>query len=63
MDYGFAEALTTYGLIGLKCWIYKGDIVLPGKARAVAVAAPAAVAPQPVVDVPAPAAPEATGAV
>ena len=28
IDYGFAEALTTYGLIGIKTWIYKGDKVL-----------------------------------
>ena len=27
IDYGFAEALTTYGLIGIKVWIYKGDIL------------------------------------
>tara|TARA_B110000196_G_C21145000_1_gene666080 strand:- start:1403 stop:2071 length:669 start_codon:yes stop_codon:yes gene_type:complete len=26
IDYGFAEALTTYGLIGVKAWIYKGDL-------------------------------------
>lgn len=28
VDYGFSEALTTYGLIGIKVWIYKGDKVL-----------------------------------
>jgi small subunit ribosomal protein S3 len=28
IDYGFAEALTTYGLIGVKVWIYKGDALL-----------------------------------
>ncbi|MFH1189387.1 MAG: 30S ribosomal protein S3 [Candidatus Omnitrophota bacterium] len=28
IDYGFAEAHTTYGLIGIKVWIYKGDKVL-----------------------------------
>ncbi|MDD3905171.1 MAG: 30S ribosomal protein S3 [Candidatus Omnitrophica bacterium] len=28
VDYGFAEAQTTYGLIGVKTWIYKGDKVL-----------------------------------
>lgn len=39
IDYGFAEALTTYGLIGVKVWIYKGDRILdkspedPEKAR------------------------------
>lgn len=27
IDYGFAESLTTYGLIGIKCWVYKGDIL------------------------------------
>ncbi len=26
IDYGFSEAHTTYGIIGVKCWIYKGDI-------------------------------------
>jgi small subunit ribosomal protein S3 len=32
IDYGFREARTTYGRIGVKVWIYKGDI-LPYKAR------------------------------
>jgi len=27
IDYGFAEANTTYGVIGVKCWVYKGDII------------------------------------
>lgn len=27
IDYGFAEANTTYGNIGVKCWIYRGDII------------------------------------
>ena len=31
IDYGFREAKTTYGRIGVKVWIYKGDI-LPYKA-------------------------------
>ncbi|HIH2763155.1 MAG TPA: 30S ribosomal protein S3 [Candidatus Azoamicus sp.] len=26
IDYGFSEAKTTYGLIGVKVWIYKGDV-------------------------------------
>lgn len=30
IDYGFAEANTTYGVIGVKVWIYKGEI-LPAK--------------------------------
>jgi len=28
IDYGFTEALTKYGLIGIKVWIYKGDRIL-----------------------------------
>jgi len=28
VDYGEAEALTTYGMIGVKVWIYKGEIFL-----------------------------------
>ena len=28
LDYGFAEALTTYGIIGVKVWIYKGDVMV-----------------------------------
>lgn len=27
IDYGFAEAFTTYGLIGVKVWIFKGEIL------------------------------------
>ncbi len=27
LDFGFSEALTTYGIIGVKVWIYKGDIL------------------------------------
>lgn len=27
IDYGFSESLTTYGLIGVKVWIYKGDFL------------------------------------
>ncbi len=26
IDYGLAEAQTTYGVIGIKCWIYKGEV-------------------------------------
>jgi len=25
IDYGFAEALTVYGKLGIKCWICKGE--------------------------------------
>ncbi len=35
IDYGFAEAKTTYGRIGVKVWIYKGEILpsRPGKVK------------------------------
>lgn len=33
LDYGFAQAYTTYGVIGVKCWTYKGEI-LDGMNRA-----------------------------
>ena len=33
LDFGFAEALTTFGRIGVKVWIYKGE-VLPQKSEA-----------------------------
>ena len=26
IDYGFAEAKTTYGIIGIKTWVYRGEI-------------------------------------
>ncbi len=26
IDYGFAEAKTTYGVIGIKCWVFRGDV-------------------------------------
>jgi small subunit ribosomal protein S3 len=32
IDYGFAEALTTYGRIGIKVWVYRGN-VLPGEEK------------------------------
>jgi len=27
VEYGFAEARTTYGIIGVKAWVYKGEII------------------------------------
>ncbi len=33
IDYGFAEADTTYGKIGVKVWIYKGEVLHDSKAR------------------------------
>lgn len=40
IDYGTAEAHTTYGIIGIKTWIYKGDVPLrkPGKGAEAAAA-------------------------
>ncbi len=29
IDYGFAEAKTTYGIIGVKVWVFKGEILEP----------------------------------
>ncbi len=31
IDYGFAEAHTTFGVIGVKCWIYKGEVLAGAK--------------------------------
>ncbi|MBS3976367.1 MAG: 30S ribosomal protein S3 [Syntrophomonadaceae bacterium] len=31
IDYGFAESNTTYGKIGVKCWIYKGEVLPEAK--------------------------------
>lgn len=33
IDYGFAEADTTYGKIGVKVWIYKGEVLPAKKAK------------------------------
>ncbi|MCX8103606.1 MAG: 30S ribosomal protein S3 [Candidatus Bipolaricaulota bacterium] len=37
IDYGFAQALTKYGMIGIKVWLYRGDIYLArgGESRGV----------------------------
>lgn len=32
IDYGFSEAKTTYGIIGVKCWVYRGDRLANGEA-------------------------------
>ena len=34
IDYGFAEANTTYGKIGIKVWIYKGEVLPTRKEEA-----------------------------
>ncbi|WP_159887868.1 30S ribosomal protein S3 [Paenibacillus puerhi] len=36
IDYGTAEAHTTYGRIGVKVWIYRGEVLPPAKKKAAA---------------------------
>ena len=36
IDYGLAESRTTYGVIGVKVWIYRGEVLEKGKNRHVA---------------------------
>ena len=45
IDYGFAEAKTTYGVIGIKVWVFKGE-VLPHNAEPQAAPAPVPEAPK-----------------
>jgi small subunit ribosomal protein S3 len=33
VDYGFSEASTTYGVIGVKVWVYKGEVLEAGNRR------------------------------
>ena len=33
IDYGFAEAATTYGILGVKVWIYKGEVLAESGAK------------------------------
>jgi small subunit ribosomal protein S3 len=58
IDFAIAEALTTYGIIGIKVWIYRGD-VLPEQKQVQNVPATAPAAPAPVPAAPAPAPAEA----
>ena len=48
IDYGFSEARTTYGVIGIKVWVFKGEVMAhnaePAQAPAPAPEAPAAAA-------------------
>jgi small subunit ribosomal protein S3 len=39
IDYGFGEAETTYGIIGIKVWVYKGDRLASGETPVVEVPA------------------------
>jgi small subunit ribosomal protein S3 len=46
IDYGMGEAKTNYGVIGIKCWVYKGEIMPKGEVPGLpAIGAPAI--PQP----------------
>ena len=36
IDYGLARASTTYGVIGVKVWVYKGDLLKEKSRRATA---------------------------
>ena len=46
IDYGFAEAHTTFGRLGVKVWIYKGEVI-ESRAERAAAAIAAAKAPKP----------------
>jgi small subunit ribosomal protein S3 len=35
IDYGFAKAKTTYGIIGVKVWMYRGDILPESRVKEV----------------------------
>ncbi|MFM8757961.1 MAG: 30S ribosomal protein S3, partial [Methylophilaceae bacterium] len=51
IDYGVAEASTTYGIIGIKVWVFKGEVFdnkLEASVNATTQAAPAAPAEEPV---------------
>jgi small subunit ribosomal protein S3 len=47
IDYGLGEAKTTYGVIGIKVWVYKGEVMPKGEAQAALPAAATAPLPQP----------------
>jgi small subunit ribosomal protein S3 len=47
IDYGFGEAKTNYGVIGIKVWVYKGEIMPKGEAAGALPAPGAAPAAQP----------------
>ena len=43
IDFGQAEALTTFGVVGVKVWVYRGDVLPAARERPATEAAPAAV--------------------
>jgi len=42
IDYGFSEAKTTYGIIGVKVWIFRGEVIGARQEAEVAAAEPVA---------------------
>jgi small subunit ribosomal protein S3 len=47
IDYGFGEAKTTYGVIGIKVWVYKGEVMQKSEAQAALPSAAPASAEEP----------------
>jgi small subunit ribosomal protein S3 len=45
IDYGFAEAKTTYGVIGIKVWVFRGEVMAKNE-QSLALGAPAAPEPE-----------------
>ena len=56
IEYGVSEAKTTYGVIGIKVWVFKGEVMQKSDQPIAAAAAAAAGLPPPAPDKPAPAA-------
>jgi small subunit ribosomal protein S3 len=46
IDYGMGEAKTNYGVIGIKVWVYKGEIIPKGETALLPEATPAAAQPE-----------------
>jgi len=46
IDYGFGEAKTSYGVIGIKVWVYKGEVMPKAEAQAALPGAAPAVVPE-----------------
>jgi small subunit ribosomal protein S3 len=55
IEYGVSEAKTTYGVIGIKVWVFKGEVMQKSDQPIAAAAAAAAGLPPPSADKPAPA--------
>jgi small subunit ribosomal protein S3 len=46
IDFGFGEAKTSYGVIGIKVWVYKGEVMPRGEAQAALPAGASTAAPE-----------------